>query len=311
MTEDAFGTLDALLDRLVDDELSEPQRQRLLLRLEAEVDGWRRCALRFLEAQAFRRAMKELCGGRLALSITTPRASDGAGAGACASTVEGLPSAAVAGGDVQAGVLRPGISLAEPAGPKFPSRSMPLAELEPAREPGARRLRWQGLAMAASVALAFALGMSVRSWLIDSTGPGTPKHSQLAADEASGSQANGGPMRPQQHAWQPGAQQAGVVADDGRGGELRPWGKMRFVSQRPDGQSEVVELPVYEGASLEEHLARVQQTFPHEYIEQLRRAGYEVRNEAELIPFDLEDGRQLIVPAQRIEVVPAGYRPMQ
>src|SRR5688572_10243698 len=47
----------ALLDRLVDDELSEEQRCRLLLALDAAGDGWKRCALAFLEAQSWRRAL--------------------------------------------------------------------------------------------------------------------------------------------------------------------------------------------------------------------------------------------------------------
>jgi hypothetical protein len=36
---------DRLLDRLVDGELGEVERRELLLRLESEPGGWRRCAL--------------------------------------------------------------------------------------------------------------------------------------------------------------------------------------------------------------------------------------------------------------------------
>ncbi|WP_435018944.1 hypothetical protein TA3x_000935 [Tundrisphaera sp. TA3] len=42
------------IDRLVDGELGEAERRALLLRLESDPDGWRRCALAFLEDQAFR-----------------------------------------------------------------------------------------------------------------------------------------------------------------------------------------------------------------------------------------------------------------
>lgn len=48
---------DAALDRLVDGDLDVPERRELLLRLEAEPDGWRRCALAFLEDQDWRRAL--------------------------------------------------------------------------------------------------------------------------------------------------------------------------------------------------------------------------------------------------------------
>jgi hypothetical protein len=43
----------ATLDRLVDGELDEATRASLLRALEREPDGWKRCALAFLEAQAW------------------------------------------------------------------------------------------------------------------------------------------------------------------------------------------------------------------------------------------------------------------
>ena len=49
---------DALVfDRLVDGELDESARRALLRRLDHEPDGWKRCALAFIEAQAWRDAM--------------------------------------------------------------------------------------------------------------------------------------------------------------------------------------------------------------------------------------------------------------
>jgi hypothetical protein len=42
---------DVLFDRLVDGELSSAERRRLLASLDESPDGWRRCALAFLEAQ--------------------------------------------------------------------------------------------------------------------------------------------------------------------------------------------------------------------------------------------------------------------
>ena len=48
---------DELIDLLVDDELSEPHRGELLRRLELLPDGWRRCALAFLEAQCWKKEL--------------------------------------------------------------------------------------------------------------------------------------------------------------------------------------------------------------------------------------------------------------
>ena len=53
---------DRLIDRLADGDLPDADRRALLARLDAEgdSDGWRRCALAFLEAQCWRQALGPL-----------------------------------------------------------------------------------------------------------------------------------------------------------------------------------------------------------------------------------------------------------
>lgn len=51
------GIDQAALDRLADGELDEPSRMALLRALDRQPDGWKRCALAFLEAQAWREAL--------------------------------------------------------------------------------------------------------------------------------------------------------------------------------------------------------------------------------------------------------------
>jgi anti-sigma factor RsiW len=46
------------IDRLVDGELDESTRRELLRRLDSVPDGWRRCALAFVEAQEFGQAAR-------------------------------------------------------------------------------------------------------------------------------------------------------------------------------------------------------------------------------------------------------------
>jgi hypothetical protein len=48
---------DSQLDMLVDGQLSESERRELLTRLDRTPNGWKRCALAFLEAQCWREAM--------------------------------------------------------------------------------------------------------------------------------------------------------------------------------------------------------------------------------------------------------------
>src|SRR5687768_13637877 len=47
-----------LMDLLVDGELSEHDRRELLARLDETPEGWRRCALAFLESQDWRHELK-------------------------------------------------------------------------------------------------------------------------------------------------------------------------------------------------------------------------------------------------------------
>jgi hypothetical protein len=48
------------IDRLVDGELNEAERRELLLALDRHPDGWRRCALAFLEAQCWHAALRAI-----------------------------------------------------------------------------------------------------------------------------------------------------------------------------------------------------------------------------------------------------------
>lgn len=65
---------DEMLDRLIDGELSPEDRRRVLVALETSVDGWRRCALGFVEAQTWRTEMRRAVsdGGHAAPHRTLP-----------------------------------------------------------------------------------------------------------------------------------------------------------------------------------------------------------------------------------------------
>ena len=69
------------IDRLVDGELSRVERRELLKRLESEPDGWRRCALAFLENQAFREGFKPVtkCVGWVSEAQPTEKPDDAVG----------------------------------------------------------------------------------------------------------------------------------------------------------------------------------------------------------------------------------------
>jgi anti-sigma factor RsiW len=56
---------DALIDRLVDGELPADERRQVLLALESHPEGWRRCALAFIEAQTWRSQMRGMLAGEV------------------------------------------------------------------------------------------------------------------------------------------------------------------------------------------------------------------------------------------------------
>jgi hypothetical protein len=66
---------DALLDRLVDGELSQDEERQLLRGLDSVPGEWRRCALAFVEAAAFKRELGGLAGEGLSKSTTPQTAS--------------------------------------------------------------------------------------------------------------------------------------------------------------------------------------------------------------------------------------------
>jgi anti-sigma factor RsiW len=65
-----FRNDDILFDRLVDGELSADERRTLLASLDTRADGWRKCALAFLEAQSWRNEVKSLAARPNAATAT-------------------------------------------------------------------------------------------------------------------------------------------------------------------------------------------------------------------------------------------------
>jgi len=68
------------IDRLVDGELTEAEQRELLLALDRHPDGWRRCALAFLEAQCLRAelsAIRKMGDTRTDMHPTTATATSG------------------------------------------------------------------------------------------------------------------------------------------------------------------------------------------------------------------------------------------
>ena len=60
------------VDRLVDGELNDSDRRELLLQFEREPEGWRRCALAFLEAQCWKQELGLMARSTDAAAVVSP-----------------------------------------------------------------------------------------------------------------------------------------------------------------------------------------------------------------------------------------------
>lgn len=231
-----------LLDLLVDGELADDQRRELLAWCEREPDGWRRCALAFLEAQNWSQVF-----GNLTAPVRRP------------STVRDS-----------------GAATRSPDSPHAPRE-------ESLVRPALWRPRQWGtmLAMAASVALAFTLGV----WMRDA---GAVR--RFAPDGAAMRLVeNKSPPQALQGRPEPGSPQTGVDA----GGWSQAAGEIQLPVTADN-------WPMAEPSAMPDDVRRA-----------LERLGHRVEQRRQLVPYRLRDGRRVVVPVDQVEVQPVGNRSYQ
>jgi hypothetical protein len=158
MNENALTESELMqLEALVDGELPEPQYANLLSRLDQATDGWKLCALSFLEHQAMEREIRTFAQAQLSESLTANVA--------CAfdSQQESIQST-VLWSRAELPLREPDIAQPNPAEKKIDKpTSLPIATLTSER-------RWMSSVMmlAASIAIAFASGFMTREWRANS-----------------------------------------------------------------------------------------------------------------------------------------------
>lgn len=233
-----------LFDLLVDGELSEIQRRNLLSSLDKSPDGWRRCALAFLEAQCWKR---DFCG-------VLPRR------------------------DETLAPQHPPVS----AAPEPASRT-------PATRPGfPRRSLGTFLAIAASFLIALGIGTQIRpGWRSDgASGPQPPQTAGVAGPSRSG---------------------AGSRLGTEFRRSVQP---VTLVSQTDPARS--VQVPAEESDRWDAGCWHGDlPTVPDELLQALTRTGHEVRRSRQFVPVPLQDGRQLFVPVDQVDVRRNGVQDYQ
>lgn len=251
------------LDRLVDGELSRDEYRALLESLDREPDGWRRCALAFLEAQAWQRE----------LPIVRAEGFVGAASGAPSTTAHRN-----GGGSVWS--------------------------------------TWAGrLALAASWFLVFALGASSYQTFFATDRP----DSMFASPDArSGAQpgrhanvaAKGNPPATANLAG--GDVPGGNMTGGSVAGGATPAMASGLEFQIADRQGNVLNryvMPVSDsGTAVESYDAASQPAVPDELADAARAAKYDVRTNRTWIPVQVQNGGNVLLPLDHIELQPRRAR---
>jgi hypothetical protein len=225
-----------MLDRLVDGRLDANEYVELLLRLESLPDGWRRCALAFLETQAWRQDM-----GALRRDASTPKSTS--------------------------------IGSSSPAG----------------------RIRtWQLLlAVAASFLIALGLGNMIGRRDLAASRP-VPDRAPVVTNVPVATDSRKVSAPADNHA------SAETFA---QGDTEQQW------EASPDAEAPAWEIPVYDWAPQNAwRLTEDSSAIPPQLIRVLEALGTRVQRQRNLLPLETEDGRQVVVPIERVEITPVGWR---
>jgi hypothetical protein len=234
------------LDRLVDGELSEPQRRELLAALDEQPDGWRQCALAFLEAQSWQ-------------------------------------------DDLQA-IAHP--APASPTGPQPASNTGPQPALN-VRPQSWWRAASLGMlaALAASVMLCFALGMSTGRWL---DRPGRESR-------VSGRGSEGLPLVAAGARVERPADPAASATDD----------LLTLVLAEGRDDAVPVQVPIVKDPALVADWLNAPPPLPADLRQTLELLGGRVREHRQLMPVRMGDGREVVVPVNRIDLQPVNLKDYQ
>jgi hypothetical protein len=231
-----------VIDRLVDGELSAGEERGLLAALDFQPDGWRCCALAFLEARVWKNEL-----------------------------------AAVTRCDFER-VNGKAAVLSAPAVGSASARASAPAATAP----------WmRAMAVAASIALAFWLGVAMRGYWGGAASDG--RVVATGEQDASMGNASGG-------AGAPSSVRAGVSAAE------QPTITMTVIGNDGDVERQL-EIPVVETDTFDPRwLQRPPSAIPQELASALRRSGHRVEEQRLYVPVLLEDGRQAIIPLDQAEV---------
>jgi hypothetical protein len=253
-----------ILDRLVDGELADGERREVLQTLERQPDGWRQCALAFLEAQSWGEALTQL--------IRQPDESSAARAGAA----ESETSLCVAAAALRMESDRP----ERDDGGNVPAGRV----VQDSPRSGGRNSRWLSfMAVAGSFLVTFALGMYAQQYMRPSANAGAvPSIAQIPVP--------GGPG--------PSAAPAMKVVTGS------PLQLVDVVVTLPDGRRQPVRVPVVDNQFASFFAQPQMPQLSAEAQAAIQRVGGQLQFRREFMSVPFGNNQHAIVPIDRFEIVP-------
>ena len=119
------------LDQLVDGELTDDQRRQLLTKLDAQSDGWRRCALAFLEAQSWEKEFRAMTAAPVQETAVRPAPAKSTWLQSRMASVLAVAASFVVAFGL--GLASRGISLTDGFAPRQVAQQQPLPQAEQPR----------------------------------------------------------------------------------------------------------------------------------------------------------------------------------
>lgn len=256
------------LDLLADGELDEARRRQLLQSLEQTPELWRPCALAFLAAQSWRRELRGFVSEAPLANVP-------------------VESADSRHGD------RPALRIAD--------RSTFPAQAASASSASGLAGRWSApMAVAASFLAAFTLGILMRGMWGQN---GFPVESSVVGQGAKSYGAGDAQAPP------PSPNQLAVERPPLPERPLSDRENLTLVVDDGDGRSRRVNVPLVDDTQLGTPVNwNAEPVVPVDIQRQLEQAGHRVQRQRRYAPFQLDDGRQVVVPVEDVQIVPVGRK---
>jgi len=273
------------IDVLVDGDLQEPFYSQLLLRIDQVPDGWKTCALAFLEQQALAKDFQQF--RQEDFSLFTPEASHSA------PRISGLSQRSMEPAATPVKLPQPQPSVVATATPHQSTTANATGN-------HSRHRLGSFMAIAAATLLSFTAGWQLRIWnevtRTEPAGIATNSDSQLATQSSKAID----PLGPLNQQALESLAQHGLDPDKTFNIDPRPKTENPSLSERPTNVGEIAGVSPY----AEAFDFPLQDKFEKRLVRLNSSIDAEMERHQTLVPYTTDDGSEVMVPVQSMRLRP-------